>query len=244
MTDPHARRGAALLAPPGTLAVLVDLDGTLLDTAPDLAAAANAMLTDLGLRTLPEPTVREFIGQGIERLVTRSLDAASGPGAAPGATLDAARAAFAVHYERLNGRASRIYPGVREGLQAMRAAGLRLACVTNKAARFTAPLLAATRLAACFDAVVTSDAVGRRKPDPEVFRYACRALAVEPARAVVIGDSDNDARGARAAGCTVWLVPYGYREGRDVHDIECDGIVPSLMDAARAIDGAASTART
>lgn len=224
-------------------AALIDLDGTLLDTAPDLATAANAVLAELGLAPLPEAAVREFIGKGIDNLVLRSLEASAG--CPPGeAQLAAARASFARHYERVNGSASRAYAGAREGLQAMRAMGLRLACVTNKASRFTRPLLAATGLAGFFDAVVTSDVVGRRKPDPEVFLHACRALGVTPSEAVVIGDSDNDARGARAAGCTFLLVPYGYREGRDVHEIECDGIVPTLFHAARETLGPASTAKT
>ena len=92
--------------------------------------------------------------------------------------------------------------------------------------------------------IVAAEDVGVGKPDPEVFLYACRALGVEPAEAVVIGDSDNDARGARAAGCAFLLVPYGYREGRDVHEVECDGIVPTLFHAAREILGPASTAKT
>lgn len=224
-------------------AALIDLDGTLLDTAPDLATAANAMLAELGLEPVPESAVRGFIGKGIDNLVLRSLEASAGRPPEE-AQLAAARAAFARHYERVNGSASRAYPGAREGLEAMRAMGLRLACVTNKASRFTGPLLTASGLAASFDAVVTSDVVGRRKPDPEVFLYACRALGVEPAEAVVIGDSDNDARGARAAGCAFLLVPYGYREGRDVHEVECDGIVPTLFHAAQEILGPASTAKT
>ncbi|MDH4190122.1 MAG: HAD-IA family hydrolase, partial [Betaproteobacteria bacterium] len=139
---------------------------------------------------------------------------------------------FSGHYERCNGRSSVVFPGAREGLAAMRAAGLQLACVTNKAARFTGPLLAATGLDEYFAAVVTSDAVGRRKPDPAIFLHACAMLGVGASEGCVIGDSDNDAQGARAAGCRFLLVPYGYREGRDVRDIDADGIVPTLLDAA------------
>jgi phosphoglycolate phosphatase len=228
-------------------AVLVDLDGTLLDTAPDLAVAVNAMLAELALAPLATDAVRDFVGRGIDHLVLRSLQASAGH--APQERLcAAARESFARHYERANGKAARVYPGVREGLAAVREQGLPLACVTNKLARFTLPLLAATGLAEGLDAVVTSDMVGRRKPDPAILLHACRALEVEPAQAVVIGDSENDRQAARAAGCGFLLVPYGYREGRDVQDIECDGIVATLMDAARAFSharaGAASTART
>ena len=119
----------------------------------------------------------------------------------------------------------------------MREAGLRLACVTNKARRFTAPLLDKTGLADFFDVVVTSDEVGRRKPHPDPFLLACRRLEVTPAESIVIGDSANDALGARAAGCRILLVPYGYREGRELREIECDGIVTSLDHAAQILCG-------
>lgn len=215
-------------------AVLLDLDGTLLDTAPDLAAAANATLADLKLAALPEALVRDFVGSGIAMLVRRSLTAALGcfPEAA---TLAMAQARFAEHYQRLNGAAARPFPGVVEGLEAMRAQGLRLACVTNKAVRFTAPLLAAAGLAPHFEVTVTSDMVGARKPDPAMFLHACRALGVPVAQACAIGDSANDADGARAAGCRFLLVPYGYREGRDLAQIPCDGVVETLLDALSAM---------
>lgn len=213
-------------------AVLIDLDGTLLDTAPDLAAAANAMLAELGLSAIEPARVRDFVGRGIAVLVRRALAAALGrePEAA---LLERAQALFAAHYERENGRAARPFPGVLEGLAAMRAQGLRLACVTNKHSRFTRPLLAATGLDRFFDAVVTSDMAGARKPDPAVFLHACRLLEVAPAETCAIGDSANDAEGARAAGCTFLLVPYGYREGRSLDEIACDGVVASLAEAAR-----------
>lgn len=213
------------------LAVLVDLDGTLLDTAPDLTAAANAMLAELGRAALAESEVREFIGQGIDHLVRRCLES-SGAGAQPFA---AARERFDVHYAQSNGRASREFPGVREGLAAMQRAGLRLACVTNKAERFTLPLLDRTGLSGYFGAVVTADQVGKRKPDAAPFVHACVRLGVAPADAAVIGDSENDALGARAAGCRIYLVPYGYREGREVRAIESDGIVASLLHAAEVL---------
>ncbi|MSQ54903.1 MAG: phosphoglycolate phosphatase [Betaproteobacteria bacterium] len=211
-------------------AVLVDLDGTLLDTAPDLAAAANGMLAELALPRLEDATVRDFVGQGIGVLVARCLDAVGQ--ASQGEAHERALAVFSRHYEQTNGRSSREYPRVRDGLTAMRSSGLALACVTNKAARFTGPLLDATGLATYFDCVITADAVGKRKPHPEPFLAACRALKVEPGEAVVVGDSGNDAQAAKAAGCRFLLVPYGYREGRSLEDIACDGIVADMLQAA------------
>jgi phosphoglycolate phosphatase len=211
-------------------AVLLDLDGTLLDTAPDIAAAANAMLAEQGLEPLPVEVVRDFIGQGIPRFVERSLVAAGLP--LPCERLEPALQSFGRHYARLNGRTSHPYPGVVEALQRMRAASLKLACVTNKASAFTTPLLEKAGLAPLLDAVVTSDQVGRRKPHPEPFLHACRLLQVTPGEAVVIGDSANDAEGARAAGCRVILVSYGYSEGQDVRRLDADGVVDSFGEAA------------
>lgn len=215
-----------------TRAVLIDLDGTLLDTAPDLAAAANATLGELGLRELDADAVRDYVGKGIAHLMKRCLETTLGR-APEEALFERAQARFAEHYERMNGTASRPFPGVVEGLQSLRAQGLKLACVTNKLARFTLPLLQKTSLADRFDCVVTSDLAGARKPNPAVFLHACRQLGVTPAQACVIGDSDNDGAAARAAGCRFLLVPYGYREGRRLDEMECDAVVATLAEAAR-----------
>lgn len=215
---------------PATKAVLLDLDGTLLDTAPDLAAAVNAMLSGQGLDALPERTVRDFIGRGIPHLVERSLVAAGLPLVCE--RLEPALISFGGHYARLNGRASRPFPGVIEALERLRAAKLRLACVTNKASAFTTPLLEKSGLAQFFDTVATSDLAGSRKPEPGLILFACRALGVAPQEAVVIGDSANDAEAARAAGCPVLLVSYGYSEGRDVRSLDADGVVSTLGEAA------------
>ena len=152
--------------------------------------------------------------------------------ALPCARLESALASFGAHYRRLNGRNSAAFPGITEALERMRAARLRLACVTNKAAAFTAPLLEKTGLAPYFDSVVTADQVGARKPHPGAFLHACRTLSVAPSEAAVIGDSANDAQAARAAGCPVLLVSYGYSEGRDVRTLDSDGVVASLAEAA------------
>lgn len=216
-----------------TRAVLLDLDGTLLDTAPDIAAAANAMLAEQGLACLPEASVRGFIGSGIPKLVERCLQASGLPLAC--ARLERALRSFATHYRRMNGRSSAPFPGVLDGLARMRGAGLRLGCVTNKAAAFTLPLLERSALAPLLEVVVTADQVGRRKPDPEPFLHACRTLGVGAAQAVVIGDSANDAEGARAAGCPVLLVSYGYSEGGDVRELDCDGVCDSFGEAAERV---------
>lgn len=206
-------------------AVLIDLDGTLLDTAADLTAAANAMLADYGAAPLSVDTIRSYIGRGIANLVQRCFaDAPTPPEAVE---------RFRHHYRRANGQAAYVYPGVLEGLNAMRAAGFALACITNKAQDFVPPLLQATGLAAFFDQVICGDTLARAKPDPLPLLHACHLLGVAPHEALMIGDSLNDVHAARAAGCAVFCVPYGYAEGASVRAEDCDAIVPTLEAAAR-----------
>ena len=202
-------------------AVLVDLDGTLLDTAPELAAAANRMLGELGLPARSVEEIASYIGKGVPTLVRRAL----GDGQA---RLQEALPIFERYYEEASGRQSVAYPGAREGIARLRAAGLALACVTNKPERFTRALLA--RAGFAFDVLVCGDQVARRKPDPEAVLLACARLGVAPREALFIGDSQNDVDAGRAAGCAVWCVPYGYNEGRPVP--QCDRVVATLAEAA------------
>jgi phosphoglycolate phosphatase len=214
---PFARRVAA---------VMVDLDGTLLDTVPDLAAAAARMLDALKLPARSQEEIRSYIGKGIPNLVQRCLE---GRGEARQAE---ALALFQDFYFEESGRRTAVYPGVLEGLARLRAMRLRLACVTNKAERFTLPLLAHMGLASYFELVVSGDTLERKKPDPMQLTHICSRFALAPAAVLLIGDSVNDALAARAAGCPVICVSYGYNEGGDVHDLDCDAIVGSLSEAA------------
>ena len=214
-------------------AVLFDLDGTLLDTVPDLHAAVCAMLKDLGRPELPVDAIRRYVGRGIANLVKRSLadslEVAEDDAPAP---VDAL-ASFRTHYARENGRRTQLFPGVLEGLQAIRAMGLPMAVITNKAEAFTRPLLEMTGLAAYFSVVVSGDNLPKHKPDPMSLVWACGRLNVSPPDALFIGDSVNDFLAARAAGCRVFLLPYGYNEGRDVQELDCDAIVPTVESAVK-----------
>ena len=216
-------------------AVLFDLDGTLLDTLPDLHAAASAMLRDLGRPALSEEATRNYVGRGIPNLVKRlladSLDAADDSTAAPADAL----ASFRAHYARENGRQVRPYPGVIDGLKALKAKGIPLGVITNKAQAFTLPLLELTGLSDYFDVVVSGDLLPKPKPDPMALIWACGRLNVSPADTLFIGDSINDFVAGRAAGCHVYLLPYGYNEGRDVQELACDAIVPTVDFAAQLI---------
>jgi phosphoglycolate phosphatase len=219
-------------------AVLFDLDGTLLDSAPDLAAAANRMLAELGMAPRDPGVIATYIGKGIPRLVERTLTGVLD------ATADAAVFARALpiyerYYAEESGRRSVPFSGVVDGLRMLREAGLPLACITNKAERFTVDLLERTGLSGFFGAVVCGDTVARKKPDPEPVLAACARLGVRAPEALMIGDSANDVQAARAAGCPVWCVPYGYNEGRPVESLGCDAIVPDLAEAARRLLGQA-----
>lgn len=214
-------------------AVLLDLDGTLLDTIPDIADAANAMRRDLGMPELPQETLSTYVGKGSEHLVIRALSDNDHGNTPDNEQVAHALSLFYTHYRTTNGNRTQHYPGVMEGLRAFRNAGLKMAVVTNKPEEFTHILLIKTGLAHFFDVVVGGDTCERKKPDPMPFLHACEQLDVTPSDALAIGDSINDALAARAAGIAVLAVPYGYNEGRDVRTLDVDDIVSTVNDAAR-----------
>lgn len=228
------RAPAASHWPLAVRAVAIDLDGTLADTIPDLTVAANAMLVELGGSRLDAGRLRTFVGQGIPRFVERALDAVFGEAQAP-AFLPRALELFERSYTEVNGRHSALYPGVREGLEALADMRLPLACITNKAGRYAGPLLERLGIARYFAQVVAGDTVSRKKPDPEPLLHACRRFGIAPAQMMLVGDSANDARAARAAGCPVVCVPYGYNEGRDVRELDVDAIVSTLIEASKLV---------
>ena len=215
-------------------AVMIDLDGTMLDTVADLAIAVNLMLKELDRAPLEEIEVRNFVGKGIPNLVGRVLTRSFGE--APGAAqLDRALPLYLECYESVNGKHTTMYAGVLEGLDALKTAGYPLACVTNKSERFTLPLLKQVRLADYFAIVVAGDTLAKKKPDPLPLTHVCERLAIDPRDMLMIGDSLNDTIAARAAGCPVFCVTYGYNEGVDVRDLDVDAIVESLFEATKLI---------
>lgn len=210
-------------------AVAFDLDGTLVDTLPDLHEAANRMLREFGRPEVSEPAMRAYVGDGVDRLVKRLLTGDAG-GEPDAALFDRAAATFRSRYAEVLSRASRPFPGVAEGLREMRRLGLKLACITNKPERFTGPLLSDVGLAPYFDLVLSGDSLPRRKPDPLPLVHCAQVFALPAARLLMIGDSPNDSAAARAAGSPVFCVPYGYRGTLGVHELDCDAIVPALLD--------------
>lgn len=218
-------------------AVFIDLDGTLLDTAEDLCVAANAMLRALDRPSVDVECIRRYIGRGLANLVKRCLAGRRelSPEEESAAVPAEAMALFRQHYAQANGQQARLYPGVKEGLDALRAQQLPLVCITNKASDFTLPLLERSGLANYFTDVISGDSLAKAKPDPLPVFEACRRLNIPTQQALLIGDSINDVRAARAAGCHIFCVPYGYNEGQDVRDLDCDAIVPTLVAAAQRV---------
>ena len=206
---------------------LIDLDGTLLDTARDLAAAANRMLAALGRPPRSTEEVGRYVGKGLARLVERCLTGEL-EGRADPRLLERAVGIFSPAYEEESGRHCRVFDGVVEGLATLEKLGIRLACVTNKPERFTLPLLERMGLAAHFKAVVCADRLARTKPDPLPLQHACERLDLDPREALVVGDSENDVRAARAAGMPVVCVAYGYTEGMPVESLGADAVIPDL----------------
>ena len=215
-------------------AVAIDLDGTMLDTVEDLAIAVNMMLERIGRAPLDQTLVRNFVGKGINNLVERSLDVAL-DGKPDPALYEKALPIYMACYAEVNGRHTTMYPKVREGLDALKAAGFQLACVTNKSERYTLPLLAQTRLDGYFQTVVAGDTLPKKKPDPLPLTHVAGKFGIAPADLLMIGDSLNDAEAARSAGCPIFCVGYGYNEGADVRSLDVDAIVETILDAATLI---------
>ncbi|RJX33037.1 MAG: phosphoglycolate phosphatase [Oxalobacter sp.] len=215
----------------GIRAAIIDLDGTMVDTALDFHAAVNRMREELSLAPQDIELIRTFVGKGFVHLVRSSLGVDLSE-AALERIFPKARDSFLRHYETVNGEWSRLYPEVMQGLEAMREKGLKLACVTNKQAVFALPLLEKMGVHTMFDVIYPGDALPQKKPDPMPMLAVFERFGLQPREVVAIGDSINDSEAARAAGCWVLAVSYGYNHGRPVQEVESDGIVHSLMEAA------------
>ena len=218
----------------GIRAAIIDLDGTMVDTAPDFQVAINRMRDELHLAPLALDTIVDFVGKGSENLMRRVLGVDFEKSEVE-SRFDHALERYQHHYLQINGDHSELYAGVHEGLVAMKKGGVRLACVTNKPIAFARPLLEKKGLIDLFEVIYGGDSLAHKKPHPLPMLTVCNDFNLQPAQVVAIGDSSNDSEAARAAGCRVLTVPYGYNHGQPVQTIDTDGIVESLLDAANLI---------
>jgi len=233
---------------PPIRAVIVDLDGTMVDTLGDFQVALNGMLAELRLPAVERLSVELAVGKGSEHLVRTVLAQQL---ALPGAGLSSAKAPlrptgehlvgralerYQYHYRQSNGLHAEVYPGVVEGLAMLKAKGLALACLTNKPLEFAQTLLKKKTLDGYFSQVFGGDSFERKKPDPLPLRKTCEALGADPAQTLMVGDSQNDALAARAAGCRIALVTYGYNHGEPIDQAPHDWMLNALSDLRNLAD--------
>lgn len=209
-------------------AVMFDLDGTLVHTAPEIAFAANQMLAELKLPTLPQQIIESYIGEGAQTLIMRCIETSSR------ADLDVnllarAQVLFFAHYAK-NVAQSRPYDGVLDSLGVLKTKGFKLACVTNKPEKFTWPLLQESGLADFFEIVVAGDTLPKKKPDPIQLQHICAKFNVLETESMLVGDSATDIAAAHAAGCYIVTVPYGYNQGRAIDESLVDATINDLTD--------------
>ncbi|TDX32350.1 phosphoglycolate phosphatase [Modicisalibacter xianhensis] len=209
--------------------VTFDLDGTLIDSVPDLAVAVDAVLTERGYSAAGEERVADWVGNGSRTLVKRALCYASGQ-EPDGQTLDQAHDAFLQHYGRAPSEHTRVFPGVKEALAALHARGMTLAVITNKPHAFIAPILDALALSEYFAYVVGGDSLPQKKPDPAPLLHVAERFSVPPHACLMVGDSRHDIEAGRRAGFRTLAVPYGYNHGEPVADSRPDFLVESLME--------------
>lgn len=210
-------------------AVIFDLDGTLLDTSAEIATALGRTFSALGLAVPDKAAVEAMIGKGVRVLIERALVRVGATGVDVDATLDR----FEAEYQITVGTNSALYPGAMAGLERLRAAGVPMGVVTNKPRLFTQRLLDDAGATPFLAAIVAGDDGFTRKPAPDMLLAACRRMGSDPAATLMLGDSDNDIAAARAAGCPVWCVPYGYNEGKPAQALACDRLVEDIDAAAR-----------
>ncbi|MEO5765529.1 MAG: HAD-IIIA family hydrolase [Casimicrobiaceae bacterium] len=210
-------------------AVIFDLDGTLIDTAAEIAVALNRTLGERGLPALTKKNVENLIGRGVRSMVERALKQVG----ASDYGVDAAVARFEAHYTKTVGTEAELFPGVLPGLLLLREKGYKMSVVTNKPRYFTERLLERLEVKMLFTGLVTGDDGIRRKPHGDMLDAACRAMGSSARSSLMIGDSDHDVIAARNVGCPVWCVRYGYNEGRSPETLACDRLVASVQEAAR-----------
>lgn len=209
--------------------ILIDLDGTLIDSVPDLAYCVDETMKQMDMPIRGEAAVRNWVGNGVQRLVERAL-INSVDGMPEQELMDKAYPIFLELYKENTSQRSCVYDGVVDGIEWMKSQGYRVACVTNKAEAFTVPLLKDKGLHDYFEVIVSGDTCEKKKPDPMPLLHAADLLGVSPENALMIGDSKSDVKAARAAGFHIFCMTYGYNHGEDIRDYNPDVVVDSFAE--------------
>jgi phosphoglycolate phosphatase len=209
--------------------ILIDVDGTLVDSVPDLTYCVDEMMRQLDMHERGEDAVRTWVGNGVERLVRRALINQL-DGEPDDELFQKAYPIFLDLYAENTSKRSCLYPGVKEGLDYMKAAGYKLGCVTNKAAQFTIPLLKDLGIHDVFESIVCGDTLAEKKPHPLPLLYSAEQLGVAPEQALMLGDSVSDVKAARAAGFQIVCMSYGYNHGVDIRDSNPDAVIDSMVE--------------
>ncbi len=207
--------------------VLIDLDGTLVDSVPDLAYCVDEMMQQVDMPVQGIDKVRTWVGNGVERLVKRALTGTL-DGEPDDALFEKAYPVFLELYKENTSKRSQVYPGVTAGLEWLKQQDLALGCVTNKAEQFTLPLLENLGLLSYFGLVVSGDTLAKKKPDPMPLLHAAEHFGVLPEKSLLLGDSISDVKAARAAGFSVICVSYGYNHGKDIREANPDVVIDSF----------------
>ncbi len=216
--------------------VLIDVDGTLVDSVPDLAYCVDEMLIKLGMEPHGEAAVRNWVGNGVVRLVerglTNDLDGHPDP-----ELFEKAMPIFNELYSVHHSDRSTLYPGVKEGLEFLQAAkNVKIGCVTNKAEAFTIPILKALGIHDEFETIICGDTLEKKKPDPMPLLHACTQLSVLPENSMMLGDSKSDVKAARAAGFSIICMSYGYNHGEDIRNYDPDEVIDSMTELTQLLD--------
>lgn len=225
MIDPHRIR-----------ALYFDLDGTLAHTLPGLATTVDGVLESLALPKAGPDRVREWIGEGLGRLLEQALAHSCGPSGVPADYPARAMAEFRRVHEHHMLTQSELYPGVKETLESLREQSIPMACITNKLQEFTLPLLESLGIGGYFEVVLCGDSLPQRKPDPEPLLETGRRMGISPGQAIMVGDSVNDTMAARRAGVPVAVVAYGYHKANHASELEADLVLETfgeLLDVLR-----------
>ncbi len=219
--------------------ILIDVDGTLVDSVPDLAFCVDEMMQQLGMPVHGEAKVREWVGNGVERLTRRALIGQL-DGEPDEALFEKAYPMYLALYAENTCKRSVLYPGVREGLDYMKSAGYKLGCVTNKAAAFTIPLLKELGIHDEFGIIVSGDDLPKKKPDPMPLLHIASHFGVSPAQSLMIGDSVSDVKAARAAEFQIICMSYGYNHGVDIREANPDAVIDSMAELEAILENARS----